>query len=391
MKKDKMLHIYLGSYVRNYENHDEHAISYSSNNLQERIIESIHNERSISLLLCPIRKFSRGGPLIFIGDKDKDYKNEFYIPFLNFQPFKLITVNLIFSMILLFFYVNKLGKIKLISFNSSIYFTIPLLLSKALGIFDIIILADLPNKQRIIFKDFYKENTWFPLARLANRIITFNKNNLYIVNGCDKRFLEIDFPPNKNRFLADNKFQYKVNNTHKTFSYSGSIGYRYSIDKLIKLFREMGNNYRLNLYGYVEDTDILLELANCNNVDYLGNIPNKELLETLVKSSDFLVVNYDDEFISMRYPNRIIEYMLTGVPIIVNYVESFPDWIKQFLNFVDFEDYSGFYKSISFFSLDANYSKLLKLAAEAKLILTSNDFNDNIDDRIYRFMFEEES
>jgi hypothetical protein len=384
--------VFIGSFQRDKNLHDEDAVSYSANNLQEYFIDTIAKNFELKcLLVTPKKNFFRGGSLFYKGHLNKFNHTEHNIAYVNFQPFKLVGVNLIIASMILLLYVKERGKLKVISFNSSIYYALPIILSKLLRIYEVLILADLPSQKRINI-DFFKLNTLVLLGDYAKKIITFNKNSIELFFSNKNKILEIDFP-----FKAINRSS-EVNNElnlHKDteiisgrviLSYSGSLSKRYSIDKLIQLAESLPDIITLNLYGKLEDDLIVNMINKSDNVIYHGFIENKNLINELSRS-DFLIVIYDDSTdIEIRYPNRLVEYMFAGKPILVNCKESFPLWMRDFINCIDIEDTEVFFNSLSALIDIDSYFKLLNKAQEAKKYVESESYLNNIEEKIVLFL-----
>lgn len=384
--------VFIGSFQRDKNLHDVDAVSYSANNLQEYFIDTIAKNFELKcLLVTPKKSFFRGGSLIYKGHLNKNNHSEHNIPYVNFQPFKLVGVNLIIASMILLLYFKEKRKIKVVSFNSSIYYAIPIILSKLLRIYEVIILADLPSEKRINY-DFFKLNTLAFLGDYANKIITFNKNNIERFFLKKKKFLEIDFPfksvdrtSEVNHQLNFHKGR-EIINGKIVLSYSGSLSGRYSIDKLILLAESLPNSIELNLYGKLDDELLVNMINNSENVIYHGFIENKNLIKEL-RRSDFLIVIYDvSTDIEIRYPNRIVEYMFAGIPILVNCKETFPLWMRDFINCVDIEDSEIFFNSLSALTDIDSYFKLLNKAQEAKEYVESEFYLNNIEEKIVSFL-----
>lgn len=389
---DRELYIYIGSFQRDEDLHDVDAVSYSANNLQEYFIDVIASSFNLQcLLVTPKKIFFKGGPFFYKGHMNKINHIECNIPYINFQPLKLIGVNITIALMILFIYFKQKRKVKVISFNAGTYYVLPIIMSKMLSIYEVLILADLPSN-KVIDINFFKLNTLTFLGKYANKIITFNKRNVELFFSNKQNFLEVDFPFKLLTTPSKVNHESKVNLSKRGMdgeiivSYSGSLSKRYSIEKLIRIFEILPDRIVLNLYGQLEDELISNLIQKSKKVTYQGFIENKNLINEL-KRSDFLIVIYDNLLdIEIRYPNRLIEYMFTGIPILVNCKESFPMWMREFINCVDIENSEGFLRTVNELIENDNYSKLLIKAQEAEGFVNSQSYLNNIKDKITSYL-----
>ena len=399
LKKDLL--VYLGSYEDNKKYLDFNAISFNSNNLQKHLIESFRFKTdSVALLFSPQANLLNGGKVFHSGrykstTKDSFNYKEISIPYLNVNPFKPIVINLVLFAVLFSIILMNFRRVKVVTYNASLYVFMPLVLAKIFGIYDSIILADIPpiNEKYPAFSNPFS-NTWRFLARLSNRFITFNKNSLlYIGIKESKPYKEINFPSPDIDFSILNNYKknpYDYDSSMVTFTYTGSLSERYGIRELIKLFVDLPDVYILRLYGRVEIGDFDYLIRDAKNIQYMGFHEFEEVIKFQVQS-DFLIVYFKDDLLArVGNSGRLIEYFISGVPVISNVHKFFPDWILKFINPIDFNDRESFTNLIASYSKVDNYVTLLNKASEAQQYILKNNYNEKNKENILEFLILDE-
>jgi hypothetical protein len=391
----KELLVFIGTYEDNIKYQDLNAISFVSNNLQKHLIESFKFKiNSVALLFSPQTNFLKGGRFFFKGKflshthGSFNYK-ELSIPYININPLKPIIINLTMFLVLFSIILFKFRRVKVVTYNASIYLTLPLILAKLFGVYDTLILADIPpvNDKCLIFSSPFS-NTWILLARLSNRFITFNKNSLsYMGVSKNKSFKVVNFPsPEVDSSHLGSNFRSLYDPSNVIFTYTGSISDRYGIRDLIKLFENLPNRFNLRLYGKVDIEDFDSLIRSVKNVHYMGYFRFEDVIKFQIKS-DFLIVYYKDEHLArVGNSGRLIEYFVSGVPIISNVHDIFSSWILEFINPINFTNISDFVDTINTYSDAGNYERLLKKATEAQNFILENSYNKENKEEILKFL-----
>lgn len=119
----------------------------------------------------------------------------------------------------------------------------------------------------------------------------------------------------------------------KYFLYTGTLDARYGIRNLLDSFVEAGSNeYELyicgdgNARGYVESV-----AASNGRVKYLGQLDRSSVL-TLQRSASLLINprDNDSEYTKYSFPSKIIEYMSSGVPVLMYRLDGIPQEYYDF-------------------------------------------------------------
>jgi len=151
--------------------------------------------------------------------------------------------------------------------------------------------------------------------------------------------LAIDFAPGKQYMVMEGITDVNEVSVHSggcsnshhglvKFVYTGSLDARYGIRSLVEGFRLLQNvNCILEIYGKGELEAELKKLSGSfDNVTYKGYIPNERIL-LVQRNADFLVNPRPntDGFVKYSFPSKILEYMLSGTPIITTILSGMPE------------------------------------------------------------------
>lgn len=163
----------------------------------------------------------------------------------------------------------------------------------------------------------------------------------YLMKKSDKaivmtKYLAKDFAPQKPYLLIegiideDEIIEEKVEKSNKevTIIYTGSLEKRYGIKNIIDGFRLLENkNIILEIYGrgdYEEEVKNICLIDS--RIKYYGFIDNKEALK-IQKKADFLINarSKEENYTKYTFPSKILEYMMSGTPVITTILSGFPD------------------------------------------------------------------
>lgn len=217
-----------------------------------------------------------------------------------------------------------------------------------LGIKKVVIVTDFPNHP-----GFSNETNWLKRKihtytyRFLNSfdgyiLLTSYMNN--IVNKKNKSSIIIEG-------LVDAGYNYSVvQKREKIILYAGGLFEKFGIKKLVQSFANVKDeNYELHIYGNGDMVEYLNEVSRySNNIKYFGEISNSKMVEILPKC--MILINprpSDLELTKYSFPSKIVEYMLSGTPVLTTKLPGIPNEYDDYLFYIENEDVEGFSKSIN--------------------------------------------
>jgi len=139
-------------------------------------------------------------------------------------------------------------------------------------------------------------------------------------------------------FLNDNLMQ--ADEKTKRIVYTGTLTKKYGILDLISAFRLLGaEEYRLIICGDGETKEAVISAAREDKrIEYLGTQPHDTVLDIQRKAT--VLVNprqNNEEYTRYSFPWKLIEYMLSGNPVVCYKLDGIPDEYDDFLIYVEEE------------------------------------------------------
>lgn len=156
--------------------------------------------------------------------------------------------------------------------------------------------------------------------------------------------------------------------------YAGALHERYGIANLISSFiRIHKDNELLQVYGSGDYVEKILELAKEHpSIQYCGVKPNRYIVEA-EKKADLLVNprTAEGEYTKYSFPSKVLEYMASGVPVLMARLPGIPD---EYYDYVyTFDDKSSEGLDVALRSvLDKDKSELKKLGFKAQNFVFAN-------------------
>lgn len=128
--------------------------------------------------------------------------------------------------------------------------------------------------------------------------------------------------------------------SRKIFFYTGGLASDYGVSALLAAFdllRKERNDIELWICGRGELSGKIEALASLHDdIKYFGYIPQKEI-DVLMRSV-FCLINCRnplDEFVRYSFPSKLLEYLLTGIPILTTRLPGVPDEYNKYFNHID--------------------------------------------------------
>lgn len=142
----------------------------------------------------------------------------------------------------------------------------------------------------------------------------------------------------------------------KYFLYTGTLDKRYGIRSLLTAYINSGvSDVKLVICGDGDDKNYLLEKSKeYKNIIYLGQLSRECVISLQINA--YVLVNPRDnssEFTKYSFPSKTIEYMMSGVPVLMFKLDGIPDeYSGCFFEIKDEESFSYMIKYIAGLSLN---------------------------------------
>ncbi|MGE8101771.1 glycosyltransferase [Pseudomonas fluorescens] len=177
---------------------------------------------------------------------------------------------------------------------------------------------------------------------------------------------------------------------HKKFIfYAGGLNKAYGIVELVEGFIKAGVDYELWLCGRGELESYLSEAsARHPSVKYLGFLSVSEV-ERIQASASCLILSRSPELLYTRYsfPSKLLEYMVSGVPVLTTRLGGIPDEYYEFLSVIEDASSDGISAALKAFCA-ADQQFLLNKAACGKIWVSENKSSFAVGRKIVDFMEE---
>lgn len=134
-----------------------------------------------------------------------------------------------------------------------------------------------------------------------------------VIEGiADKRYISISDAGQRKRY----------------FLYTGTLDRRYGIRNLVDSFVDSGiADYELYICGDGDDRPYVEQVAGLTvNVKYFGQLDRASVLD--LQRNAALLINprdNDSEYTKYSFPSKVIEYMSSGVPVLMYRLDGIPD------------------------------------------------------------------
>ncbi len=228
------------------------------------------------------------------------------------------------------------------------------LLMRLLGCKVAVVLTDLPGvieiKDGFIIKilkliDFHtasflvkRANAVFSLSKHLSDKIARDVPSLIFPGVVDPDFLQLIKNIKNNLSIPCEKSIF-------TIVYAGSLSELYGIKLLIEAFEFVPKNLNINLrvYGLGDLSEYVVERSLVDNRIFYGGFVDSSELAYIYLSSDLLINPRpsNSEISSMSFPSKLLEYILSGIPVLTTRIKSIPDDLSDCFFFIDEESHSG--------------------------------------------------
>ena len=187
-------------------------------------------------------------------------------------------------------------------------------------------------------------------VKFSKKIININDFFVFITEKMREKFL---LRPNViiEGFTDFNDYSDKPNNiigNKNAIMYAGGLYEKFGIKMLIDAFMDIKGDYELWFFGMGEmEEQINSSILIDSRIKYFGNRPNIEIIE-FEKMAKILVNPRpsDNEFTKYSFPSKLMEYMVSGTPVLTTKLSGIPDDYIDKMYYIELETVNGIKDSI---------------------------------------------
>lgn len=177
-----------------------------------------------------------------------------------------------------------------------------------------------------------KYDAYVLLTNQMNEIINKRKKPFVVIEGfADKDMMTV-------------YKQIRERNEKRVLLYAGGLYRNFGVKNLIEAFIQIpGDELELKLYGYGEmEKDIHEYSKKDTRINYLGMRPNRDVINAELEAT--LLINprpSNLEITKYSFPSKILEYMMTGTPVVTCRLAGIPEEYFNHLYIFDKENTKG--------------------------------------------------
>lgn len=187
---------------------------------------------------------------------------------------------------------------------------------------------------------------------------------------------EIKWLPNVRRKREDLQSGKQI--FRKRFVFISQVIESKGVDVILEAASSLSQDYKVDIYGPLNDRKYIDFDFNSYNVDYKGVIEPEKVCETLLNYDVLLLPTYYE---GEGYPGTIIEAYSVGMPVITTKWKAIPEIVNQENGIlIDIQNSSQLVKAIKFFN-EKNINSYRTGALK-----TFNDFNE---ETVYNKMYND--
>lgn len=173
----------------------------------------------------------------------------------------------------------------------------------------------------------------------------------------------------------------------KIIFYAGGLNKAYGIVELIEGFVKSEVDAELWLCGRGELEPYISEMSKTHpSIKYLGFLSASDV-ENIQSTASCLVMSRSPEqsFTRYSFPSKLLEYLVSGVPVLTTRLAGIPDEYFEFLNVIEDSSSDGISTALkSFFAADPQF--LLEKAACGKIWVSDTKSSVAVGRKIVDFM-----
>ncbi len=144
--------------------------------------------------------------------------------------------------------------------------------------------------------------------------------------------------------LADTEifksFKYTEKNNPPALMYAGALYKKYGVDLIIETFTKVKSDCELWLFGSGDYEEEIKRIAETDKrVKFFGRVSREEVLKAEKQATLLLNLrNGNDDYTKYSFPSKMVEYMLSGTPLLTTKLDGIPKEYYDFVYSVDNND-----------------------------------------------------
>jgi glycosyltransferase involved in cell wall biosynthesis len=260
-----------------------------------------------------------------------------------------------------------------------------------------LIMPDLPEymnlhqKKSILYKIFKKIDInifYRHLAQVDSYVLISKHMSQYLRIG-NHPYIVIEGMTNQTEpIIPENDFA-DTEEEQKIILYSGTLNTKFGIVNLLKAFSTINNpDYILNICGRGDAESIVTEYASQDSrIHYFGQVTINESRSMQAASSILINPRNDqDEYTKYSFPSKIIEYLLSGKPLIAYKLPGIPDEYDEYIFYIEGDDIQSMQNKIEEV-LRLPYTTRKRFGEKARNFVIKNKNNQTSCAKIYNMIW----
>lgn len=122
--------------------------------------------------------------------------------------------------------------------------------------------------------------------------------------------------------------------------YAGALYEKYGLDKIIQVFEYIKTDAQLWFFGSGDYEQTIREKQSQNpKIHFFGRVDRATVSQKETEASLLLNIrNPQDEYTKYSFPSKMIEYMLSGTPLVTTKLEGIPKEYTPYVYYLDYEN-----------------------------------------------------
>ena len=136
--------------------------------------------------------------------------------------------------------------------------------------------------------------------------------------------------------------------TPPAIMYAGALYQKYGVDLIVESFKKTRENCQLWLFGSGDYEEQIAEAAkNDPHIRFFGRVSREDVLRYEKKATLLLNLrNADDDYTKYSFPSKMVEYMLSGTPLLTSELEGIPSEYYSYCYVINDRDAQSVAKEI---------------------------------------------